>query len=110
MEGNVRVDISGESPHEKSLLEIQRDLLPRHCDECTEEFIRVVNISALETAIQILGISGSVRDDDRIKEEYNFNVLKGKVLAKIVSKLESAAKERYKIAKSSFDFGMGDSD
>lgn len=110
MEGNVRVDISGESPHEKALLRMYSDLLNRFCEEYTEETTRLANISALETAVQSLGLKEEIRDKDRDKEQSNFSKVKGKVFAKIMSELKKASTERYAIAKQSFTLGLGDED
>lgn len=107
MREGVRIDISGESAHEKALLSMHKDLLFRECEDFTEEPLRVSNISALESAINALGLKDVVRDKDRSKETVNFNVLKGKVLRKINDELRKASEKRYDIAKSSFDLGLG---
>lgn len=110
MDGNVKVDISGESPHEKALLNINRDIVDRYCEFFTPEPERLSALSSLETAAAAVGLVPNIRDKDRDKETEKFNALKGKVLKKINEELKKAATERYAIAKSSFDMGLGDAD
>ena len=104
--GNVRLDISGESAHEKALLEIHSDILSRGCDESTPEVERLKNIAVLETHASALDIKCSFLKD-RSGQELEYRRVKGKILSKIIKSLEQASKERYKLASSSFNLGLG---
>lgn len=116
--GNVRLDISGESAHEKALLDIHRDVLSRDCTEETSEVDRMRSLAALETHASALDIKfnfnkaseAESKEEGRRIEEQEFRRVKGRILSKIISKLEAASKERYGLAKSSFDLGLGGTD
>lgn len=103
MPEGIRVDIGGRSAHEDSLLEIQRDLLPRQCSSSTPVSVASTNIATLASHASALGIK-----HDTITR-VNYNEIKGRVLNEIINKLSSSEKRRYDIAKQQMDlFGGGE--